>query len=97
MAQAIPHCHRVKERIRCKPTPKPAISTTLIASRSASPWHQTPGVEATLSQQCLSVRQTDYHSVKLDDPSFPAPIYPSLVETDTAGDFSLIWSRRTAE
>ena len=39
----------------------------------------------------------DYHSVKLDDPSFPAPIYASLVETDTEGDFSLIWSRRTAE
>ena len=39
----------------------------------------------------------DYHSVKLDDPSFPAPIYASLVETDTEGDFSLIWSRRAAE
>ncbi|MBA8908277.1 uncharacterized protein (DUF736 family) [Aminobacter ciceronei] len=39
----------------------------------------------------------DYHSVKLDDPSFPAPIYASLVETDTEGEFSLIWSRRTAE
>ncbi|MER9431515.1 DUF736 domain-containing protein [Mesorhizobium sp. M0408] len=39
----------------------------------------------------------DYHSVKLDDPSFPAPIYASLVETDTDGEFSLIWSRRTAE
>lgn len=33
----------------------------------------------------------DYLSVKLDDPSFPAPIYASLVETD--GGFSLIWSR----
>ncbi|MCV3211101.1 DUF736 domain-containing protein [Mesorhizobium sp. YC-39] len=41
----------------------------------------------------------DYHSVKLDDPSFPAPIYASLVETETEteGEFSLIWSRRTAE
>jgi len=35
----------------------------------------------------------DYHSVKLDDPSFPALIYASLVETDTKGDFSLISSR----
>ena len=37
----------------------------------------------------------DYLSVKLDDPSFPAAIYASLVETE--GDtksFSLIWSRR---
>ena len=39
----------------------------------------------------------DYHSVKLDDPSCPAPIYASLVETDTEGEFSLIWSRRAAE
>lgn len=39
----------------------------------------------------------DYFSVKLDDPSFPAPIYASLVETDTAGEFALIWSRRTAD
>ena len=37
----------------------------------------------------------EYVSVKLDDPSFPAPIYASLVETE--GDkqtFALIWSRR---
>lgn len=33
----------------------------------------------------------DYHSVKLDDPSFPAPIYASLVEVD--GGYALIWSR----
>ncbi|QCG95784.1 DUF736 domain-containing protein [Azospirillum sp. TSA2s] len=32
-----------------------------------------------------------YHSVKLDDPSFPAPIYASLVEVD--GAYALIWSR----
>jgi uncharacterized protein (DUF736 family) len=36
----------------------------------------------------------DYFSVKLDDPSFPTPIYASLVEMegDKAG-YSLIWSR----
>ena len=37
----------------------------------------------------------EYLSVKLDDPSFPAPIYASLVETE--GDqavSALIWSRR---
>ncbi|MFN3669574.1 MAG: DUF736 domain-containing protein [Brevundimonas sp.] len=33
----------------------------------------------------------EYLSVKLDDPSFPAPIYASLVEVD--GGLSLIWSR----
>jgi uncharacterized protein (DUF736 family) len=32
-----------------------------------------------------------YLSVKLDDPSFPAPIYASLVEIDDG--HSLIWSR----
>jgi hypothetical protein len=35
----------------------------------------------------------DYLSVKLDDPSFPAPIYASLVESDGEG-IALIWSRR---
>ncbi|WP_237480291.1 DUF736 domain-containing protein [Lichenibacterium dinghuense] len=34
-----------------------------------------------------------YHSVKLDDPSFPNPIYASLVETADANTFSLVWSR----
>ena len=41
--------------------------------------------------------QREYHSVKLDDPSFPAPIYASLVATDTEGEFALIWSRRAAD
>ena len=36
-----------------------------------------------------------YLSVKLDDPSFAAPIYASLVETET-GEMALIWSRRRA-
>ncbi len=35
----------------------------------------------------------DYLSVKLDDPSFPAPVYASLIETDDAGEYALIWSR----
>lgn len=39
-----------------------------------------------------------YLSAKLDDPSFQTPIYATLIEdTETAGSFSLIWSRRTAE
>ena len=33
----------------------------------------------------------DYLSVKLDDPSFPAPIYASLVDAEDG--YSLIWSR----
>jgi len=33
----------------------------------------------------------DYLSVKLDDPSFPAPIYASLVDAEDG--YALIWSR----
>lgn len=36
-----------------------------------------------------------YLSVKLDDPSFAAPIYASLVEAE-GEELSLIWSRRRA-
>jgi uncharacterized protein (DUF736 family) len=32
-----------------------------------------------------------YHSVKLDDPSFPAPIFASLVEVESG--YALVWSR----
>ncbi|MBC9884125.1 DUF736 domain-containing protein, partial [Bradyrhizobium sp. INPA01-394B] len=34
---------------------------------------------------------TVYHSVKLDDPSFPAPIYANLVAVDDG--YALVWSR----
>jgi uncharacterized protein (DUF736 family) len=34
----------------------------------------------------------EYVSVKLDDPSFPAPIYATLVQGDD-GEHRLIWSR----
>jgi uncharacterized protein (DUF736 family) len=41
-----------------------------------------------------SARETgaQYLSLKLDDPSFPAPIYASLVQGDN-GEHKLIWSR----
>ena len=35
----------------------------------------------------------DYLSVKLDDPSFPAPIYANLVVAEEG--YSLVWSRNT--
>ena len=38
-----------------------------------------------------SKENTEYHSVKLDDPSFPAPIYANLVEVE--GGHALVWSR----
>ena len=36
----------------------------------------------------------EYLSVKLDDPSFPAPIYASLVKGEGNDAHMLIWSRR---
>ena len=36
----------------------------------------------------------DYLSVKLDDPSFPAPIFATLAEVEGEDGLQLIWSRR---
>ena len=44
-----------------------------------------------------SKAERGYLSVKLDDPSFPSPIYASLVEAEDGETFNLIWSRRTGE
>ena len=41
--------------------------------------------------QRTSKDNTVYHSVKLDDPSFPAPIYANLVAVDEG--YALVWSR----
>lgn len=40
-----------------------------------------------------SDKGNDYLSVKLDDPSFPAPIYATLIEVDGEEGLQLIWSR----
>jgi uncharacterized protein (DUF736 family) len=44
----------------------------------------------------ISSEGREYLSVKLDDPSFPAPIYASLIEVKGEEGFSLIWSRRNS-
>ena len=46
-----------------------------------------------------TARETDreYLSVKLDDPSFPAPIYASLVKGEGDDSYMLIWSRRSGD
>jgi uncharacterized protein (DUF736 family) len=46
-----------------------------------------------------TARDTDreYLSVKLDDPSFPAPIYASLVKVEADEGYTLIWSRRSGD
>lgn len=40
-----------------------------------------------------SATEREYVSCKLDDPSFPAPIYASLIAADDGETFSLIWLR----
>ena len=39
----------------------------------------------------------EYLSVKLDDPSFPAPILASLVAVEGGDGYALIWSRRSGD
>jgi uncharacterized protein (DUF736 family) len=45
----------------------------------------------------MSNEGREYLSVKLDDPSFPSPIYASLVEVEGEDGLSLIWSRRNSD
>jgi uncharacterized protein (DUF736 family) len=40
-----------------------------------------------------STEGRDYLSVKLDDPSFTAPIYANLFDDEDGEGYSLIWSR----
>jgi uncharacterized protein (DUF736 family) len=48
-------------------------------------------VEIGAAWQRTSKENTVYHSVKLDDPSFPAPIYANLVALDDG--YVLVWSQ----
>ena len=34
-----------------------------------------------------------YHQVRLDDPSFAAPVFANLIEDVETGNFTLIWNR----
>jgi uncharacterized protein (DUF736 family) len=45
----------------------------------------------------ISQQDRSYISVKLDDPSLPAPIYASLYEDDQPGQFNMIWTRAQAK
>jgi uncharacterized protein (DUF736 family) len=44
-------------------------------------------------QKTAKDTERDYLSVKLDDPSFPAPIYATLIEVEGQDGLQLIWSR----
>ncbi|MDS7598455.1 DUF736 domain-containing protein [Agrobacterium tumefaciens] len=50
-------------------------------------------VELGAAWQKTSEHGRDYLSVKLDDPSFPAPIYATLTEVEGEDGLQLIWSR----
>ncbi|TCQ97987.1 DUF736 domain-containing protein [Neorhizobium sp. JUb45] len=50
-------------------------------------------VELGATWQKTSGEGRDYLSLKLDDPSFPAPIYATLTEVEGEDDLQLIWSR----
>ena len=52
----------------------------------------TTNIELGVAWKKTSKEGRPYTSVKLDDPSFPAPIYASLVEAED-GASNLIWSR----
>jgi uncharacterized protein (DUF736 family) len=53
----------------------------------------TGNVEFGAAWKKTSDRDRDYLSVKLDDPSFPAPIYATLIEVEGEQGLQLIWSR----
>ena len=44
-------------------------------------------------QKRSSETDRDYLSVKLDDPSFPSPIYATMTDVDGEDSYQLIWSR----
>jgi uncharacterized protein (DUF736 family) len=50
------------------------------------------GMEFGAAWKKTSREDRPYLSVKLDDPSFPAPVYASLIEGEN-GEQKLVWSR----
>lgn len=50
------------------------------------------GAEVGAAWKKISRGERDYLSVRIDDPSFPAPIYAALLE-GRKGEHRLIWSR----
>jgi len=48
-------------------------------------------------QKTAKETERDYLSIKLDDPSFPAPIYATLIEVEGQEGLQLIWSRPTRD
>jgi uncharacterized protein (DUF736 family) len=55
------------------------------------------GVELGAAWKKTSNSGREYLSVKLDDPSFPAPVFASLVAAEGGDGYALIWSRRSSD
>ena len=75
------------------------VKARLVPSKSAASSDKAPdlrvvvsGVEIGAAWRRTSKEDRPYHSVKLDDPSFTAPIYANLFEGEN-GEHALIWSR----
>lgn len=51
------------------------------------------GVEVGAGWKAISDDGEEYVSVKMDDPSFNAPISAALWPSEKEGDYALIWSR----
>jgi uncharacterized protein (DUF736 family) len=44
-----------------------------------------------------SKEERDYLSIKIDDPSLPAPLYANLYREDDGETFAMVWSRPSAK
>lgn len=71
---------------------KAQIKKVEVSSEKAPDYRVTAGsVELGAGWTKTSKEGREYISLKLDDPSFPAPVFTNLVEQD--GGFALIWTR----
>lgn len=72
---------------------KAQIRKVEVTSEKAPDYRITAGtVELGGGWEKTSKADRKYISVKLDDPSFPAPVFASLVEQE-GGGYALIWTR----
>ncbi|WMT79562.1 DUF736 domain-containing protein [Bradyrhizobium sp. Ash2021] len=68
-------------------------SATGAGSLFAAIFADAPGSAGAAWQKTAKDTERDYLSVKLDDPSFPAQIYATLIEVEGQDGLQLIWSR----
>ena len=54
-------------------------------------------VEIGAAWKRTSQQDRPYLSIKLDDPSLPAPIYASIQEDEQPGQFTMLWTRPQAK